>query len=295
MVKKYRSRKAGEKIIETYDQLLKGWDCELIERDIETTYGTTHVIETGIKDGDPLVLFHGVGDDSALMWIFNAKELGKHYRIYAIDTMGGPGKSVPNENYNKSFDDTKWIDETLQGLNIDRAYFAGVSMGSYLVALYTIRRTDKVKKGICISGAVHSESKSGVIPPMFKIFLPEALFPNDKNVQKLIRKLCGSKYTVFTDDALIMDHYKSLLKGFNNAAMGYHKIEKTFTPEQIDILRTKVTFLVGNEDPFQKMGGREALLKNNMDAVFYEDAGHGLNHELHDEINSKMIELLSHA
>ena len=77
--------------------------------------------------------------------------------------------------------------------------------------------------------------------------------------------------------------------------MGYHKIEKTFTPEQIDILRTKVTFLVGNEDPFQKMGGREALLQNNMDAVFYEDAGHGLNHELYDEINSKMIELLSHA
>ena len=92
-MKKYRSEKSGQAILETYDRILSSWQCETKERDIEGEYGTTHVIECGTEEGPALVLFHGVGDDSALMWIYNAPELGKHFHLYAIDTMGGPGKS----------------------------------------------------------------------------------------------------------------------------------------------------------------------------------------------------------
>ena len=146
-MKKYRSEKSGQAILETYDRILSTWQCETKERDydrilstwqcetkerdVETEYGTTHVIECGAEEGPALVLFHGVGDDSALMWIYNAPELGKHFHLYAIDTMGGPGKSVPNENYNKEFDDVRWIDGVLDALGIGKAFFAGVSMGGY--------------------------------------------------------------------------------------------------------------------------------------------------------------------
>lgn len=85
--------------------------------DIDTTYGTTHVIACGNEDNPPLVLFHGVGDDSALMWNYNAKFLSEHYRIYAVDTIGGPGKSVPS-----------------------------VSHGGYLAQLYALHRLERVKK-----------------------------------------------------------------------------------------------------------------------------------------------------
>ena len=128
-MKVYRSRKSGQVIRETYDRLLSLWKCELRERDVETEYGTTHIIECGQEENPPLVLFHGVGDDSALMWIFNAPELSRYFHIFAIDTLGGPGKSVPNGNYNKDFDDIRWIDGILEQLQVDRAYFAGVSHG----------------------------------------------------------------------------------------------------------------------------------------------------------------------
>lgn len=239
MIRKYRSNKAGEKILRTYDQLLKIWGCALTERDIETTYGTMHVIETGKEDGIPMVLFHGVGDDSALMWVYNAKRLGEKYKVYAIDTMGGP---------------------------------------------------EKVIKGICIAGSVAVGGKKMAMLAILKIFMPEALFPTEKNMVKLVRKLCGSHYTEFSDNPVVMDHFRSILKGFNNAAMGYHKVEG-FSPEQVDKIRGKITYLVGEEDPFQKLGGKELLIENKMDAVFYEDVGHALNHELHDEINEKIIEL----
>ena len=101
-MKVYRSRKSGLAIRESYDRLLAFWSCETKERDVATAYGTTHVIECGKAESLPLVLFHGVGDDSALMWIYNAPELSKHFHLYAIDTLGGPGKSVPNENTTRS-------------------------------------------------------------------------------------------------------------------------------------------------------------------------------------------------
>ena len=153
-MKKYRSEKSGQAILATYDRLLSSWQCGTKERDVETEYGTTHVIECGTEDTPALVLFHGVGDDSALMWIYNAPELEKHFHLYAIDTMGGPGKSVPNGNYNREFDDVRWIDGVLDALDIEKAFFAGVSMGGYLVQVYTLMRPERVMKAISISGTV---------------------------------------------------------------------------------------------------------------------------------------------
>ena len=54
-MKVYKNRKAGEKILETYDMLLKEWGCAFTEKDLQTEYGTTHVIEAGKEDGEPMV------------------------------------------------------------------------------------------------------------------------------------------------------------------------------------------------------------------------------------------------
>ena len=287
-MKVYRNKKAQREIMRTYDKLLTLWDVEKEETDIDTTYGRTHVIACGNKANPPLVLFHGVGDDSALMWIYNAKYLSKHYRIYAIDTLGGPGKSVPGELYNKDFDDICWIDQILDELELPKAYFAGVSHGGYLVQAYLLDRPERVIKGISISGAVPARKKG--MPVMLKIFLPEALFPSKKNVKKLIAKLCGENSAVFLDNEDIMEHYTYLLRGFNNMAMGYHKV-RYFTDEEIDRIRDKIVYLVGREDPFEKLGGEEALRKYRMNVTFYENAGHGLNHEIAEEINKKIVEV----
>lgn len=306
-MKVYRNKKQEEIIRQTYDQLLKLWGCELQERDVQTNFGITHVIEAGQDGAPPLVLFHGVGDDSALMWIFNAAELSKHFKIYAIDTIGGPGKSVPNKNYNENFDDIAWIDQIFDGLKLDRAFVAGVSNGGFLSQYYTLKRPDKVIKAISISSTVAAaaanesvdpknakKAKAAAMKNMMKIFLPEALFPTDKNVCNLIKKMCGKNYNVFTENPTIMAHYKGLLRGFNNMAMKYHKVV-AFTSQEVDSVRDKIIYLVGEDDPFEKLGGKERLIENHMNATFYPYAGHGLNHELSSQINEKIVEVLSHA
>ena len=287
-MKVYKSEEGQKNILESYDKLLGQWGCDKTERDVTTTYGTTHVIECGDTNFPTLVLFHGVGDDSALMWIFNAAFLSKHFHIFAVDTIGGPGKSRPNENYNKSFDDILWIDQVLDGLGIEKAFCAGVSTGGYLLQYYTLNRPERVIKGISIASAVPAGKRKGLIPPLFKVFLPEALFPSDKNVLKLMKKICGKNYHVFTDNPDIMFHWKSLLQGFNNMAMAFHKV-RVFTDSEVASIRDKIVYLAGEEDPFQILGGKDALLSYNMNAVFYPDAGHGLNHELAQEINQKIL------
>jgi pimeloyl-ACP methyl ester carboxylesterase len=248
---------------------------------------------SGEESNPPLVLFHGVGDDSALMWIFNAKELTKHFRIYAVDTLGGPGKSCPNEEYNKAFDEIQWIDDVFDELGLERAYVAGVSMGSYITQHYGIMRPDRVIKMICMSGSISVKEIGNPLKNMIKVFLPEALFPTKRNVVKLIKKMTGDNSSVLTDNPAIIEHYTCLLKGFNNMAMTNHKI-KFFDETQLRSIKDNTLFLRGESDPLGNADRDKAILsKYHMNYRFFPGVGHGINHEISEEINEIMIQYFS--
>ena len=287
-MKVYRNNKSKENIIRTYNLLLNEWSVPVTEVDIPTKYGITHVNTFGNPNYEPLLLFHGVGDDSALMWIYNAKTLAEHFSIYAVDTIGGPGKSIPNKNYNKEFDDVAWIDEILDYLHLKEVNLAGTSHGGYLVQLYTLKRPERIKKAVALASSVPENTGKSPMKTMMQIFLPEALFPTKKNVFKLLKKLSGKNSNVFTDNKLLLQHYTYLLKGFINMAMRYHKVS-AFSNEEIESIKEKCLYLVGKADPFAIRGGKAAIEKHSMNAIFYPEIGHGINHEISYEINSAII------
>lgn len=288
-MKVYKSEKAKTNIFKTYDELLAMWEVAVEEKDVETTYGTTHVILCGQEENPPLVLFHGVGDDSALMWVYNAKELSKHFNIYAVDTIGGPGKSCPNTNYDKTFDEIKWLDDVFDGLDLRQFYLAGVSNGSLMTQHYGIARPDRVIKMICMSGSISVSGSSSPIISMMKVFLPEALIPTKNNVVKLLKKMSGENSAAFTGNPVIMEHFTWLLRGFNNMAMANHKITY-FDDAQIRSIRGKVLFLIGEADPLGDMEAVKAKLERyQLDYRFFSGVGHGINHEIADEINQVII------
>ncbi len=291
MVKTYKNQRAGENIIRTYNELLNQWGVQVEEKEIETTYGSTHVIIAGKPESTPLMLFHGVGDDSALMWLYNAKEWAKEFRLYAIDTIGGPGKSRPNENYNKTFDDALWIDELRAHLGLGKVNIIGVSNGGYLVQYYNLMRHEWVDKAISMASSIYDKESESTMKTMMKVFFPEAFFPTKRNVKKLLAKMAGNNVRVFTENELIMEHYRWLLKGFNNMAMGYHKI-KRFTDEEIGIIRENTYYIIGEEDPFEKLGGKQALLRHKMNVRFFEGTGHGINHEEAEKVNRLVSQII---
>ena len=184
MVKIFKSRQGGQKLLDSYDRLLGLWGVPVEESDVETRYGATHVVAAGDSNLPPLVLFHGVGDNSAIMWVYNAAALAAHFRLYAIDTMGGPGKSRPNGQYGKGFRQELWLDDVLDGLSLKQAYLAGVSNGAYLAQLYAARRPERVARCACLAGSLALGSGSP-LPRMLRLFLPEALLPELSDARPL--------------------------------------------------------------------------------------------------------------
>ena len=290
-MKVYKSKKAKDKIRATYDQLLSIWGIPVTEQDIETAYGATHIVECGKDRNPPLVLFHGVGDDSALMWIYNAKALAVHFHLYAVDTIGGPGKSCPNQIYDTDFDQIWWLDDVFDRLGLAHFCIAGVSNGAYIAQHYGIMRPDKVDKILCMSGsAVSADQTKNPLGRMLKVFLPEALFPTGRNMERLIKKLAGDHYARFTENPVIMAHYTHLLKGFNNMAMARHKI-KQFQEADLLSIRDKTLLLMGEEDPLVDIPKvKEMMSRYGLQYRFFPGVGHGINHEISDEINAIMIQ-----
>ena len=284
MMKVYKNGRMQQLIWSTYEELLKQWNVEIEQQSIETRYGTTHVNVFGKEDGEPLVLFHGVGDDAAQMWVYNAKGLGDKFRCYAVDTIGGPGKSIPGPEYNKEYDDVIWIDEILNVLGLTQVHMAGVSHGGYLTQLYTMSRPIRVRRAVSLAASVPASTGGSPMLTMMKVFLPEALFPNDKNIVRLIKKMTGENYAAFTENTLVLEHFKYLMKGFNRKAMLNHKV-KGFSNEQIDIVKEKCLYLIGGKDPFLTLKARELLNEYKVNVTIIQEAGHGINHEYPERVN----------
>ncbi|MNI14296.1 Carboxylesterase YbfK [compost metagenome] len=279
----------GKSLIhESYDRLLAAWGVQLHELDVPTKYGSTHLIISGHKENPPLLLFHGVGDHSALMWIYNIQELSKHFYVIAIDTMGGPGKSQPNEAYYKSFELSSWIHDVINQLHLGKVHIAGVSYGSYIASYFTIKNPNQVHNVVCMAGGM----KVNMLR-MIMIFLPEALFPTEKNTKKLLRKLTAPQSDVFEKNQELMLQWTYLLKFFNNRSMMFHKVAE-IPQEELSILRDKAIFLIGEYDRLANYPKAiKHLAVNQMNVKIVANAGHGINHEQPDLINREIIQFLT--
>lgn len=289
-MKVYRSARAARMIRATYDDLLRQWDTPLEARDLPSPFGATHVLVAGDPAARPVVLFHGVGDDSALMWLYNARALARRFRVYAVDTIGGPGGSVPGDGYGPAFDDAAWIDTVLDGLRVDTASIAGTSHGAYLAQYYGAIRPQRVERIVCLAGTL-PVGEGSPMGTMMKVFLPEALLPTRANTARLLRKLCGDDASMFLDNPAVMAHYRWLLRGFNNMAMRHHPI-RPLSEAQIALIRPRALYLCGEADPFQRLGGRAPLLAHGMRCQFFPGVGHGINHEISGEINEILLDTL---
>lgn len=285
MVKVYRSERGAQRIRDSYDRLVGAWGIPVEERNIAGRYGTTHVLCAGDEANPALLLFHGVGDNSALMWRCNAAALSRRFRLYAVDMIGGSGKSVPGPAYYDKLDHGLYSGELMDSLGLDSTFTAGTSFGCWPAAMAAIAHPDRVKKTICMAGGIVSDPKDMLV------FLPEALFPTQGNIRRLLKKLAAQPQ-IFLDDPLMMEHWGLLLRHFNNRSMAYHLMHP-YTGEELDSLRDRTLFLIGNRDPIGYSSRKEQALRDaGMNYKIFPDVGHGINHEISERINQEIINFM---
>ncbi|MGI2296981.1 alpha/beta fold hydrolase [Paenibacillus sp. GXUN7292] len=291
MVKIYKNDKAKQQVISSYNQLMDRWEVQYQEHTVDTKYGFTHCITCGKPENPPLLLFHGVGDNAAVMWVLNIKQLSTHFYCIAVDTIGGPGKSVPNENYTKhSFNQVEWINEILDHFNIKKINMAGVSNGAYMAYNYAAVNPDRVHKVVCLEGGMVTNPLKAMFNTLLIMF-PEILVPTYRNLSKVLRKLSSPHTDLFAKYPIIEEHLITLMKSHNQQAMFAHKIEKYDRSRGIAV-REKLYFLIAEHH----LNRKNDLIHTLDDGRYYykviANAGHGINHEQPEIINDEIIQFV---
>ncbi|QFU87608.1 alpha/beta fold hydrolase [Amycolatopsis sp. YIM 10] len=135
-----------EEFLAAYDAVLGRWPVEVKPVDVESEFGTTRVQLCGPPDGAPLVLLHGGGATSAV-WLANIAELSREHRVYAVDQIGAPGRSVHSGRpFRRPRDLLDWLDSLFRHFRLSGAGVCGHSYGGWLALAYALRAPARVEK-----------------------------------------------------------------------------------------------------------------------------------------------------
>lgn len=125
----YRNEQSKKAVWKLYDRQMENLDVPYTDLYIDTSFGRTHLIECGNLTGKPLLVFHGGNVTTA----YNLKYCGfllKDFHIYAVDTIGHPGKSAEVSLSPRNQDYGKWAVDVIKGLGVDRIACFGGSFGA---------------------------------------------------------------------------------------------------------------------------------------------------------------------
>ncbi|WP_216216168.1 alpha/beta fold hydrolase [Amycolatopsis aidingensis] len=126
-----------------YDAILD-WPLPYEDLTVETSFGPTYVRRSG-GDGEPLVLLHGMSDTS-LMWQPYVAGLGPDHALYAVDSMGKPGRTVQTAPMLDARSNADWLAEVLDGLGHDKVHLVGLSRGGWLALNQAIHAPERVSR-----------------------------------------------------------------------------------------------------------------------------------------------------
>jgi pimeloyl-ACP methyl ester carboxylesterase len=169
----------GESVyIAAYDNAMKSWPVPCQTIDVPTRFGMTHVVVSGPSDAAPLVLLHGYMA-TLTMWSPNVADFAESHRVYAIDVMGQPGKSVPTEPIRNARDYVAWLTETLDALHLDRVSLVGQSYGGWVALTFAVAAQARVSKLALLSpGGLLPLVRQFSLRGMLMVFVPTRLTVN---------------------------------------------------------------------------------------------------------------------
>lgn len=284
----YVFKKKTEKdgYINSYNNALKLWKVPFKEEDVQTSCGKAHVIISGPKEAEPLVLLHGM-DASSTMWYPNIETLSKNHRVYAIDFLMEPGKSIScGEGLNKD-EIVNWYHQIFQHYKLKNFKMVGASRGGWIATLLATQDNSNISKLVLLSPAQTFESidKKGKAMPALML----KLFPNKK---KLKRTLDAFSYYPQKIDTL----YKKQFYLANRYAKTNTSMLQMlpFSKEDLKKISIPVLVLIGDHDIINSDDtvekAKELLPKSEAEKI--KDAGHFLTIDQSKLVNKKIADFL---
>lgn len=148
----FKSKEGRQRILDQYDKMLSTFDFEFQEQSVDTSYGTTYVLESGSHDLPPLLLFHGSTSNSAA-WFSDMKKLTQYFHVFAVDLIGDAGHSAEIRLDMKSNEYAMWIRELFEGIGIAKASIMGNSLGAWMCLKFASVFPEKVERMVLLAAS----------------------------------------------------------------------------------------------------------------------------------------------
>ena len=167
----YKSVTGKKKILKLYDEQLGRLKTVYFDKWISTSFGETHLIETGNLVGIPLLVFHG-GNATTAYNLLACDFLMNDFHIYAVDTIGHPGKSEEVSLSARNYDYGKWAGEVIDALGYESICCFGGSFGAGILAKLMCAAPEKVQRaGLYVPAGIKNASAINSMSMMFPMIM----------------------------------------------------------------------------------------------------------------------------
>ncbi|MBW1799836.1 MAG: alpha/beta hydrolase [Deltaproteobacteria bacterium] len=279
--------------LRAYDAVFSSFHLKPEQIMVSTRFGLTHVNAFGSKDSPNLVLLHGMGASST-MWAANIEALSRHFRVYALDTIGDLGKSRCEGRLREGRDYAGWLKDTFDGLKLEKAHIAGVSYGGWIAFHFAVHAPERTRKIVSIApAATFQRIRWSFFIRVLPIFLiPVKSIKNHFRTQ-FIRWLAGiSDISVIEADPL----WRQYLCGASLARLRPVPPPNIFDDRALKNITTPTLLLVGEKEVIyhpEKVLDRAGRTMPNIATELVPDGTHMMSWEKKETINAHMIDYLS--
>ncbi len=261
----YRTPEGERAAMAAYERALEQWPVPTEQRTVATRHGETFMLSFGEESSPPLVLLHGAVANSST-WAAAAPRFAESFRVYAVDLPGDAGKSTPNRPPYAGRTYADWLGDVFDGLGIERARLAGLSLGGWASLKFASTSPHRVERVALIA--------TGGVVPAKKSFIAQAVlcqFLGERGIERMARLVFSPQ----PPPAGVSDAFKMMNKHFKPRREG----PKPLTDAELRNVTMPVFLLGGANDALLDMHAtnrRLASLLPRFSSVILPDAGHAV-------------------
>lgn len=287
----FKSAEGEAKYRSAYDATMALWPVAFEELEVPSRFGKTHVVVSGPTDGPPLVALHGTMT-TLTIWLPNIADLATEYRVYAIDTMGHPSKSIPADPIRNASDFVTWLAATVDGLHLDRFHLAGISLGGWISLGFAMAAPDRVERLVLLSPAASFQ-------PLTKQFFLRAVLSGvvpTRGMMNSFFKWMGLEATPGDD---VAQRFLDLIwlggKHFRIPPEVRRVMPTVFSDDELRALEVPVLLLIGEDeviyDPAKALARAQRLMPN-LEGELVPHSGHGMSFTHAPTVDERMLAFL---
>jgi pimeloyl-ACP methyl ester carboxylesterase len=287
----FKTLEGQAQYLAAYEDSLRLWPVPYTSRYVSTPYGQTHVITCGSENAFPLLLLHG-GYASSTMWFANIADFCAKFRVYAVDTIGEPGKSIPEQPNASRASSADWLVQVLDGLGIQKAHVIGLSRGGWLALNFAQFAPQRLEKVVLLSPAASFIS----LTPFFQ-FLASAIIriPSKKLLKSVLYSWVTPRFVI---NEVFVRQFVLGLYHWDWAVnrQGYSGVMPcVFGAEELGALRLPVLMLTGDHDrlnPPRAIAQARKMIPQ-LEAGIIPQAGHLLSMEQSGNVDQRVLDFLA--